>query len=235
MRAGGRALSVATWNVHGCIGRDGRHDPDRAVAVIHELRADVVALQEVDSRTRERGVGALESLVRGAGYEAIAGPTLRAHRGEYGNALLTRLPVKCVERIDLSVPGREPRGAIDAELESARGPLRVIATHLGLRRRERRDQVAQLLEIVERPGGGPLILLGDMNEWRPGRTCLRALDRRLGRSHALRTFPAHRPILRLDRIWTSPAHLVQTVRVHATPLARAASDHLPVLAEIRLP
>lgn len=228
-------LVVATYNVHGCIGADGRHDPERTASVIAELRPDVIALQEVDSRAGvEGGIDQFELLARSTGLRAIEGPTLHDHRGHYGNALLTRLPVASSRRIDLSVCRREPRGALDVELLAGGQRLRAIATHLGLDWRERRRQVARLLALLRSAPDTLTVLLGDMNEWLPMAHSLGPLSRHFGGSRRLRTYPARRPLLPLDRVWVRPAAALRALRVHASTLARVASDHLPLRAELAL-
>src|SRR5262249_26771873 len=115
----GRAtsLTVASYNVHRCIGRDGRHDPGRVAKVIEELRADVVGLQEVDFRYHiRRGVDQLRFLSEATGLESVWGPVLYGPRGQYGNGLLTRHEVLAVRGIDLSVPRHQRRGALDVDL-----------------------------------------------------------------------------------------------------------------------
>ena len=227
-------VDVATYNVHRCVGLDGRHDPDRIAAVIRELAVDVIGLQEVDARAHvEAGIDQFDYLARATGFTAIAGPTLRRHEGHYGNALLTRWPVRHVQNLDLSVRGREPRGAIAAVVDTDRGAARVVVTHLGLRGGERRRQVAQLLALVgKQPSPRPAVLLGDFNEWLGPARVMRRLRRIFG-SRALRSFPSKWPLLALDRVLVYPARALTDVRVHRTHLARVASDHLPVRATVR--
>ena len=226
-------LSVVSYNVHRCIGADGRHDPGRVAEVLRELDADVIGLQEVASRFR--GAGALDQLAylaRALGYQPVAGPTLLQHRGHCGNALLTRLPILGVDRIDLSIAGREPRGAIDVKLGLGGDDVRVVVTHLGLRWRDRRAQARWLVDALGEDRGGFVVLLGDINEWLPRLGCLGRLHARLGRAPAVRSFPARRPLFALDRVWVHPRVGLIEVRAHATPLARVASDHLPVRGTI---
>jgi len=226
-------ISVATWNVHRCTGRDGRHDPARTLAVLRELDADVIALQELQWRP-EDALHLLDDFAGHLGYTPLAGPTLLKQDGHYGNAVLTRLGVMRVERIDLSVPGREPRGALDIFLDGRIGVLRVVATHLGLAPWERRVQMKRLLGRLDR-GGNPVVLMGDLNEWFLWGRPLRWLRRHFGRTPAPRTFPARFPVFSLDRIWVEPRRMLLEAGVHDSPGARIASDHLPVRAVLQLP
>ncbi|MGB8436252.1 MAG: endonuclease/exonuclease/phosphatase family protein, partial [Burkholderiales bacterium] len=133
-----------------------------------------------------------------------------------------------VHRVDLSVPGREPRGALDLMLEAPRGALRVIATHLGLAPAERRHQIRRILAMLAPVRPEPVVLMGDLNEWFLWGRPLRWLRAHFGRAPAPATFPARRPVLALDRIWVEPRDLRTGLAVHSTALARSASDHLPV-------
>jgi endonuclease/exonuclease/phosphatase family metal-dependent hydrolase len=227
---------ACTWNVHECVGGDRRRDPERVAAVLGEVSADVFALQEVHSDAR--GGGSLDQarfLADAMGFGAVAGPTLRRRGGDFGNLLLTRLPVQSVRRHDLSVPGREPRGAIEVLLERPGARLRVVVVHLGLRARERATQARSLLDGVgTSPPEETLVVLGDFNEWLPWRAALRLPRRRFGAFPALRTFPAWRPVLALDRVWVEPAARLLQLAVHRSPLGVQASDHLPLVARVRL-
>lgn len=243
MRSPGvRPLRAATYNLHGCVGVDGRCAPDRVGAVIGELDADVVGLQEVDDRRpQHNGFRQFEFLQAASGLTAVAGPNVRDHQGDYGNALLTRLPVAAVRHIDLSLRGRERRGAIDVDLVSPHGALRVVVTHFGLGLRERRAQVGMLLDAL---GHAPhaehhreaTLLLGDLNEWMPGGGArLHALGRRFAAHYTGRSWPAFLPLLRLERIYAHPRPAQVKIRVHASRLARRASDHLPLVVDLVWP
>jgi endonuclease/exonuclease/phosphatase family metal-dependent hydrolase len=229
---------VATYNVHSCIGGDRHHEPARVAAVIRELRADVVALQEVDARHRAgHYLDQWKFLAEALGCLCIPGISLRTHRNSFGNALLTWHPVHSVRLHDISVARREPRGVIDVDLLVDGRLLRVIATHLGLRLRERRRQVARLVEILATHPGGPLplvgtILLGDLNEWRPVASSLGRLLRRFHPAPAPASFPARYPLLSLDRILAGGGLRPTAITVHRSRLARIASDHLPVRAAL---
>ncbi len=227
---------IASYNVHRCRGLDGRHDPGRIAAVLTELGADVVGLQEVDSRAGlERGLDQLEWLGRATGLSCLAGPTLLRHDGHTGNGLLTRLPVRASRRVDLSIARREPRGAIDVELECGAARLRVAVTHFGLRSAERRAQCDRLLGALAPRGEDVAALVGDFNEWFAPARLLRRIHRTFGRPNAVRTWPAPLPMLALDRLWVQPERALLELRVHASRTARVASDHLPVRGVIALP
>jgi len=227
------ALRVATYNVHACIGTDRRHDPDRVAKVIAELDADVVALQEftypasVALETRTPVV--LTTLDR---YECALGPTRQNGTHCFGNALLTRHPIVEVHRIDLSIERREPRGALAATLDVGGTLLHVLAAHLGLRIHERRFQVRQILKYLDSVRHTWSVVLGDFNDWLPGRSVAHVLDRRMGRQPRPASFPVYLPIVPLDRIWVQPTRALRRAFAHVTPTARVASDHLPVVAEI---
>jgi len=229
------SLRLATYNIHRGIGRDGRRDPARISAVIRELAAGVVALQEVDAAPLGPASFQMDYLAGTTGYTAVPGTTTRGGDCDYGNVLLSAYPVTAVRHIDLSYPGCEPRGAIDAELAVAGRPLRVIATHLGLRARERREQVRRLVAAVSPAPAHAVVLMGDINAWWPWSRSLRWLRRGLGRAPAPPGFPAGLPVLALDRIWARPAGVLRDVWAVRTPQARAASDHLPVMGRVVLP
>ncbi len=231
-----RPLVVVSYNVHCCVGSDGRYDPERVARVIAELDADVVALQEVESPFGPHELDQLSHIASSAGFpHAIAGPTLRRRRAPFGNAILTHWPARHIRRIDLSVPGRERRGALDVELLCHDVAVRVFATHFGLRRAERAQQWQRLLAHVGLDPAPILVLLGDFNHWRRRDGALGDVRRRLGETPALRTFPSRRPIFPLDRLWLQPRSALRGLHVVTSRLARAASDHLPLRAEISLP
>jgi endonuclease/exonuclease/phosphatase family metal-dependent hydrolase len=159
---------------------------------------------------------------------------LAAGHGWHGNALLYRSgAVTGVERLKL--PGAEPRGAIIVDLELEAAPLRIIAAHLGLLRHSRKRQL-QAIKAQVKTDGPPTLILGDLNEWRIGeRSSLLALDPHFGPVGApVPSFPAQFPVFALDRVLSSPGGLVTRIEAHDTPLARVASDHLPIKATIDL-
>jgi endonuclease/exonuclease/phosphatase family metal-dependent hydrolase len=226
-------VTVATYNIHRCIGTDGRYDAPRVALVLREIGAHIVALQEVENRgDASHDSLQLDYLASELGMTSVAGLRIVRHWKEYGNALLTRFPVLDVHRHNLSVTWREPRGVIDATLDLGGGAsLRVFATHLGLGRIERRYQTMQLAKLIDAGDPRqPCLVLGDMNEWFAPSRHLRWLDRRLGENGRAATFPSRWPLLKLDRVWLRPRVALHDVAAHDTPLARRASDHLPLRA-----
>jgi endonuclease/exonuclease/phosphatase family metal-dependent hydrolase len=225
-------VTIASYNTHGGVGRDGRFDPDRITQVIREMDADIVALQEVQNGAT--GFDMLAYLEAHIGYQAIAGPTFVRRGADYGNGLLTRFGVLSVKRVDLCVAHCEPRGAIDVELDCGGTPMRVIATHLGLRPSERREQIQRLLRALEHERPLPTVLAGDINEWFMWGRPLRWMHKHFEQTPSVATFPACYPLLALDRLWVKPRALLKRLEVHASELARVASDHLPLKAELDL-
>jgi len=227
-------ITVATYNVHRWTGLNGRSRPDpaRAAFVISEIDADLIALQEVLRPLR--GADPLEALADALGLH-VAFATTRVHkRGQIGNAILSRWPINSVSMLDLSYGRLEKRVAVAAQFKNGEAEFDVVATHLALGDRTRRRQVASLLEHP-RLRDKPTLLMGDMNAWRQCRAT-RALDAL--RSHSNRewpaSFPSASPVLALDRIYARGVHIIE-ISVHASRAARRASDHLPVVARVKLP
>lgn len=228
------SLSLASYNIHRCFGTDGRYAPERTALVIEALDSDIVGLQEVDMRLLVDGRAQLDFFAESLQMHPVPGPNIKGRRGKFGNAMLSRWPVGGVRRIDLTVRHYEPRGAIIAELDVAGQAMRVVVTHLGLNAAERRLQVIHLLAALHEESCDdiPTIVMGDFNEWKPTRGCLRHIDRRFGPSLMPRTFPSRLPLLPLDRIWVWPSDGLKRLAVYATPLSRITSDHLPLRAEV---
>lgn len=224
------SLRLATWNIHRGIGRDGHRDLARTSRVITQMAPDLIGLQEVDNRLKDTG-GDLERLQELTGLQIIEGPTMQQPWGDYGNALLSRLPVLRIEQYDLNVRGREPRGILIVHCDWQGEKLQIAVTHLGLRPGERRNQVRRLIACLDSEQRTPLILMGDFNEWLFCGRPLRWLHRRFGRTRSPATFPSRWPMLRLDHIMSDPPARLQAVTAFNGPLAREASDHLPLIAQ----
>jgi endonuclease/exonuclease/phosphatase family metal-dependent hydrolase len=226
-------FSAVSYNIHQCVGLDGRRDVKRIARVLCDLDTQLIGLQEVGTDLQGASPSSqMEYLSKATGLHAIAGITLERKTGPYGNVLLTGWRVLGSRLLDLSVPGREPRGAIDAELDIAGQTVRVIVTHLGLSAAERRYQVRRLLEALSQGQHRFIIVLGDINEWILRSRPLRWFYARFGKPPAPRTFPSWFPLFALDRIWVLPREALLEVHVHATALTHIASDHLPLRAVI---
>ena len=229
----GRELTVATYNVHRWTGLNGRGRPDpaRAGFVISELHADVIALQEVVRPLS--GDDVLEKLAEGLGLH-LAFAASRVHRnGELGNAILSRWPIGGVSMLDLSYNALEKRVAIAAQLNADGVELDVVATHLALADRTRHRQVRSLLDHP-RLSQTPTLLMGDMNAWRQCQAT-RELDT-LHEHHNHEwpaSFPAASPVLALDRIYARGLKMI-AIEAHDSRAARRASDHLPVVALVKV-
>lgn len=229
-------LVLATYNIHRCYGRDGHFDPARIRQVLRQLNAQVIALQEVELLRDAPEL--LDYFCENSPWQAIHGPTLHRQTGHYGNALLTALPIQSLQRIDLSLPGREPRGAVYATLLHRDTSITVIATHLGLHPAERRAQIRRLLAILQQHEDTQFsttitALLGDLNEWFLWGRPLRWLHQHFQRAPAPASYPACCPLFALDRIWVKPFARLASVQVVKNHLTRIASDHLPLLAHLQ--
>jgi endonuclease/exonuclease/phosphatase family metal-dependent hydrolase len=230
---------VATYNVHRGRGPVGLFRPDRILAVLGEIRPDLAALQEAQHYLR-RGRPMLDAaaIARELGLRPLPVPERPDHQGWRGNVLLARRDAEVLGGpVGLRLGGMEPRGAVLAVLDLGHGPFRAIAAHLSLGAARRRLQAEALLAAMEEgPGRGlPTLLLGDLNEWggTSGRGALGVLARAFaGPPPRAPTFPSFRPVAALDRIFGDRPGLVAEVAAHDTPLARRASDHLPLTARV---
>jgi len=228
-------VRIATYNIHACVGGDRRFDPERIVAVIESFGADIVALQEVDTRgQRARAtLAALDDLRGRCDFTTFVEAATMFHgSGSFGQVLLSKWPVESSRIEDVSVSGREPRSIIETGLRLPSGPLRMITAHLGLGLRERRLQSAALVELLDADPEVPTVVCGDLNEWRDAGPLNRALAGRMTPAPAGPTFPSRWPLWRLDRVWCRPGGLVRRAWRMRSGLSRIASDHLPVVAEL---
>jgi endonuclease/exonuclease/phosphatase family metal-dependent hydrolase len=229
-------MLVATYNVHRGRGPAGLFRPERIARVIAEIGADLIALQEAQHYLRP-GKDMLDAglIEREAGLRLLPLPERAGEQGWRSNLVLLRRDARVLRpAVGLRIAGLEPRGAILAELDLGWGPFRLLATHLSLGAARRRAQAAALLAAMQTGQGArlPTLLLGDLNEWRPHGSALAVLEPVFGQAQSVPSFPAFRPFLCLDRIMGHPHGMVRAVEAHDTPLARRASDHLPLKASI---
>lgn len=235
-----RRVRLATYNIHKGRGMDGRTRIDRIATVLEALDADVIALQEVlGAGPEEDGQAAALGARLGMGWVMDG---VRQVRGKtYGNAVLSRLPIHSTERCDLSCAKREPRGCHRVDVEVDGRILHVFNVHLGTAVLERRDQAPRLAEFVtDQHVLGPKVLLGDFNEWVKGVTSrtlgelLEGVDLSVHLQRR-RTYPGVLPMVHLDHIYVAGGLEVESVALPRTSLTLIASDHLPLVADVRLP
>lgn len=242
-------LRVMTYNVHSCVGMDGKIDAERIARVIARARPDVVALQELDvGRRRTFGLDQAHLIARYLKMEFHFHPAIHVEEERYGDAILTHLPHRLVKAGVLpglaGKPHLEPRGAVWLAIDLHGREVQVINTHLGLDQRERAAQVEALLGsdwLANERCRNPVILCGDFNA-SPSSPVCRRLGGRLTDAqtaaprHAPQgTFPSRLPTLRIDHIFVSPGVEVADIEIPGSELARTASDHLPLVAELRIP
>lgn len=228
-------LTVASYNIHKGVGTDRRFDIRRITAVIAEIGAEIIALQEVDRRFGDRaGLLELEALNLHLQLVHEPVPGGGASHGWHGNLLLTRDGT--VEEVHhMALPGLEPRGAVITDLAIKGRKLRVIAAHFGLLPASRRLQARAILSRLADLAPRPTLLMGDLNEWRSDAgASLAALTSHFHSAPTVRSFPSRFPLAPLDRIMAGHGGEVHAMEVHDTPLSRRASDHLPVKARLRL-
>jgi endonuclease/exonuclease/phosphatase family metal-dependent hydrolase len=232
-------LRIATYNIHRCRGLDGRTRPERIAAVLSDIDPDVVALQEVVG-TGPRGTSHIEEIGAALGMGWVMAPVRHLRGHLFGNAVLSRLPIRQHGDHDLSWKTCEPRGAQRVDIAVDGSTLHVYNVHLGTAILERRHQAERLAAIVcDRHVTGPKLVLGDFNEWMRGLATnllsarLRSVDLRdyLKRR---RTYPGVFPILHLDHIYYAGRLEVVDIHLPRTRLALVASDHLPLVADVRI-
>jgi endonuclease/exonuclease/phosphatase family metal-dependent hydrolase len=228
-------ISVASYNVHKCVGNDGVFDPDRVLEVVLELDADIVALQEADQRFgSRRGLLNLKALQEWGGYASVLDEgSRRLSHGWHGNVILYRRG-RVTGVTKMKLPGFEPRGAVLVDFDVSGVPIRIIGAHLGLLASSRARQAEAIMGAAHPVDDRAVILLGDTNEWRVGgRSALRPFDPHLcDVDMAIASFPSRFPLWPLDRVLTNKHVTVHEMYAVETPRARAASDHLPVKAVI---
>lgn len=235
------AIRIATYNIHRCRGLDGRTRPERIAAVLAAIDADIVALQEViGASPLKPGQAAEIGAALGMGW--VMAPTRHIRNALYGNVVLSRFPVKHHQQHDLSWKTCEPRLAqrVDLQFEDDH-ILHFYNVHLGTALLERRDQARRLASIVhDRRVAGPKIVLGDFNEWARGLADdvlaekLHSIDLRQHLQRK-RTYPGFFPLLHLDHIYYEGARVeVERVWLPKDRLTLLASDHLPLVAELKL-
>ncbi|MBA3821760.1 MAG: endonuclease/exonuclease/phosphatase family protein [Deltaproteobacteria bacterium] len=238
-------LRVLSYNIHKCIGGvDRRYDPGRITDVIRKLDVDVLMLQEVDAGvTRSRGDKQVELLGEQLGlpYRTWYPNVNVRGGGQYGNAVLSRYPLIESSNLDLTCKYKKARSALHAVLrvrhDDIDRTIHVFNMHLGLARYERKLQLQMFLDshpFAHLHHDTPVIVGGDLNDVYGGLGELLAPAGFRGITKRPLTFPAWGPVRPLDAIFVRGAMDYLRLARCDTDLARRASDHRPLVAEVRL-
>jgi endonuclease/exonuclease/phosphatase family metal-dependent hydrolase len=225
-------LRFATYNVHGHKGTDGKIVADRTFEVVRWLNADCVALQEFVNAPAPTGEPLVEQWARLLGMHAAYAPAFERGGEMFGNALLTRWPIASQYAHDVSLRGYRQRVALECFVVVGGITLQLMSLHLGVSPRERALQAQRLFELCCATRGDFHVLLGDFNEWSRFSAVSRRLRAYFDVTRQVPTFPSRTPVVGLDRIWVHPRGRLRETRVEASPAARVASDHLPLVATI---
>ena len=230
------SFTVASYNIHKGIGTDRRRDPARILNVLNEIEADIVCLQEADLRFGTRASVLPRFLIEGhTDYVPVPLDVQGDSMGWHGNAILARRGFAVASHDIVHIPCLEPRGVVTARLDLGGTSLAVFGMHLdlsGLWRVRQARAIAALAEAAR--ADGPVVLMGDLNEWRAASGCFREFGRHFSLLDPGPSFPSRRPLGRLDRIMHCEALEMAECGVHRSALAAAASDHLPVWARFKL-
>jgi endonuclease/exonuclease/phosphatase family metal-dependent hydrolase len=243
-----KSIRILTYNVHSCIGMDGKLSPQRIARIIAQYQPDVVALQELDvGRRRTGNVHQAKIISEYLAMEYHFHPAMHIEEERYGNAILTHLPVKLIKSGILPIlpskPWLEPRGVIWVAIEAYGQQFNLLNTHLGLRPAERAIQANALLGeewLANAKCVGPVVICGDFNSL-PNSAVHKRFSRHLNDLQVLlddhrpkKTFGGRFPSARIDHIFGNSMVNVQHVEVPRTQLTRTSSDHLPLIVDIQL-
>ncbi len=232
-------LRIVTYNIHRSRGMDRRVRPERIADVLAAIDADVIALQEVIG-PGQAGPGHAEGIGAALGMGWVMAPTRELRRHQFGNVVLSRFPIRDHAQYDLTWKNSEPRNSQRVEIDLGPGRLQFYNVHLGTALLERRYQAARLATWVhDRRVVGPKIVLGDFNEWARGLAAdilgerLQSVDL-FPHVRRRRTYPGFFPLLHLDHIYYKGNVEIRDISLPRTRLAKMASDHLPLVAEIKI-
>lgn len=236
------SLRVMTYNVHSCVGTDAKVQPERIAEVIARANPDLVAVQELDvCQSRTRGLNQPEWLADQLGMHVHFTAARACDDGHYGNAILSRYPFTVLSEGGLLRRKGEQRAVQWLKVALGHRTVSVMNTHLSIHYRERLLQIDQLLGAEWRAmieEDVPLIICGDFNAsplspvYRRLRKDLVDAQRANGK-HASATWPSRLPLFRLDYVFASPTFEVTRSEVLRDSLSRIASDHLPLVVELR--
>ena len=227
-------IKVASYNIRKGIGTDRIRSPDRILHVLHEIDADVIALQEADRRFgRRAAILSSDHLASHSPWKAVPFGARAGSSGWHGNVLLVRKSAEIVDCEAIHLPTLEPRGAVMADLRIGGATVRIVGMHLDLSGLMRRRQAEAIIAHLDASATAlPTVMMGDLNEWTRRSGCLKDFAARFAIAATGPSFHARRPVGRLDRIMTSADLRIADCGVHHSPASRTASDHLPIWARI---
>jgi endonuclease/exonuclease/phosphatase family metal-dependent hydrolase len=236
-------MRLLSYNIHkGIGGRDRRYDLDRILRVIEELNPDLMCLQEVTRNARRTRYHDQPHLLARYFSARACCYQMNVHyrTGGYGNLLLSRWPIHLRHHLALRLKRRKPRGVQLVIVDTPEGSLHLINWHLGLGEKERRWQVAHLLQhpSFHESAHLPTLLVGDSNDWRNrlahGLLAQHAFEQITRPPSRFRSFPAFLSVLALDKAFHRGGVIVRHAHMIHTPLTRRASDHLPLVIDFHL-
>ena len=229
---------IVTYNIHSGVGVDKVQNYRRIGLFLASQGIDIALIQEMDTRPTERRTERdIDDLCAGHFTDLAESAAIQESNGWYGNAILSRFPVLSKKTLDVSQKDVQPRNIQEVVLDTDIGPLRIINTHKGLKKNERRKQFALLDEYLREKlqvSTIPIIVGGDFNEWQFFTQAFKRINEVLTQQTVSATFPTAFPLFRLDRMWTtfSPANVKTSVL--KTPETRWYSDHYPILLEVNI-
>ncbi len=228
-------IKVASYNIRKGIGTDRIRSPERIMAVLNEIDADVIALQEADRRFgRRAAILGPDHLADHSPWKALPFGARPLSSGWHGNVLLVRRDAQVTDCEPIHLPTLEPRGAVMADLRIRGEAIRVVGMHLdlsGLMRRRQADAIIAHLDASTQQL--PTVMMGDLNEWTRSSGCLKEFGERFHFAATGPSFHARRPVGRLDRIMASSDLAITECGVHVSHASRWASDHLPIWATVK--
>jgi endonuclease/exonuclease/phosphatase family metal-dependent hydrolase len=233
---------IMTYNVHTCVGMDGKLSPLRIAKVIEQYNPDIVALQELDvgrKRTKHHDQAKIISDI--LEMDHYFSPAIAMEEEQYGDAILSRFPMRLVKADILpgneNAPRREPRGALWVEITIGSKKIQVFNTHLGLILQEQREQVQALMGpewLANTACNGPVVFCGDFNftpRSKLYQQCRERFNAAVPAPGPRGTYCGRYPLIRLDHIFYTQEVVVQACKTGDTDMARIASDHRPLIAE----
>lgn len=242
-----KTIRIMTYNVHSCIGMDGKVSTLRIARVINQYKPDIVALQELDHGRRRTGhMDQPHLIAKELEMFHHFYPAIQVEEEQYGNAVLSRYPMDLVCAMKLPKFENkllEPRGAIWVSINVGETRLQIINAHLSFYGPERRRQIEALMSpewIGHNNCASPAILCGDFNclpksaAWHAINNRLKDAQFLLDNHRPLPTWFGHYPIGRIDHVFVSSGIKVLGIQVPKTQLNKLASDHLPLIVDLEV-